>query len=231
MRFGGPFLLKCGLIIKHSNLQKLRDSLETPYQPKQPIPTKRSSLDASFLFLGSPQPSQRISSLHPHPVQIFKLWQAFLDNVNPLSKVIHAPTVQVQILQATGNLDNLQSNTEALLFAIYTTAICSLSSDECESIMGEPKTNLSPRFLTATEQALSIWCFCRPLYCCWYFKPYFELLNYIPNPLKKLILLSTDSNEAKVQPTLAMGFDRCCNSDWPKNGTILRWQVAWLVNI
>lgn len=141
--------------IKYSNLQKLRDSLETPYQPKQATPTERPSLDASFLLLGSSQPSQGIASLHPQPVQVFKLWQAFLDNVNPLSKVIHAPTVQVQILDATGNLDNLQPNTEALLFAIYTTAICSLSSDECESIMGEPKTDLFPRYLTATEQALS----------------------------------------------------------------------------
>lgn len=129
--------------------------METSYDPKPATPKESSSLDASFLLLGSPPPSLGRVPLHPQPVQIFKLWQTFLDNVNPLSKVIHAPTLQVKILDATGNLDNLQPNMEALLFAIYTTAICSLSSDECEIIMGEPKTKLFPRFLTATEQALS----------------------------------------------------------------------------
>lgn len=169
-------------------------------------------------------------------MQIFKLWQAFLDNVNPLSKVIHAPTIQVQILDAIGNLDNLQLNTEALLFAIYTTAICSLSSDECESIMGEPKTNLFPRFLTATEQALSRAGFLESsdlvlLQAFVLLLVFYSITRRLRLHPKRLTLLFTDSNEAKVQPTLAMDLDRCCDSNWPKDGTTLRWQVAWLANI
>ena len=85
---------------------------------------------------------------------MFRLWQTFLDNVNPLSKLVHAPTVQAQVLDATSDLQNLPANTEALLFAIYTTALCSLSSEECSNIMGEPKSAVFPKFLAATRQAL-----------------------------------------------------------------------------
>ena len=222
--------------IKNSNLQKLRDSLETSYDPKPATPKESSSLDASFLLLGSPPPSLGRVPLHPQPVQIFKLWQTFLDNVNPLSKVIHAPTLQVKILDATGNLDNLQPNMEALLFAIYTTAICSLSSDECEIIMGEPKTKLFPRFLTATEQALSKASFLESsdlmlLQAFVLLLVFYIMLCRFKVYHTRLTSLFADSNETNVQSTLAVGFDGCCDSNWPKDGTTLRWQVAWLVNI
>ncbi|KAK6845968.1 C6 transcription factor [Apiospora arundinis] len=33
-----------------------------------------------------------LSTLHPEPIQIFRLWQIYLDNVDPLLKVTHTPT-------------------------------------------------------------------------------------------------------------------------------------------
>ena len=32
-------------------------------------------------------------AMHPNPLIIFRLWQIFLDNVDPLIKIIHAPTI------------------------------------------------------------------------------------------------------------------------------------------
>ena len=112
------------------------------------------AFDASFLLLGSGPSDQRLTSAHPQPVQMFRLWQTFLDNVNPLSKLVHAPTVQAQVLDATSDLQNLPANTEALLLAVYTVALCSLSSEECSNIMGESKSTVFPKFLATTRQAL-----------------------------------------------------------------------------
>ena len=121
---------------------------------KSTLPTN-ATIEASHFLLGSNGVHiQDLTLLHPQPVQMFRLWQTFLDNVNPLSKVVHAPTTQLQVLDATTNLENIPATTEALLFAIYTSAICSLTNEECEAMMGEPKSSLLPKYLAAVKQAL-----------------------------------------------------------------------------
>ncbi|KAJ5780392.1 hypothetical protein N7457_005552 [Penicillium paradoxum] len=57
-----------------------------------------------YTILSTSATKHVLTGLHPNPLNIFKLWQAFLENVNPLTKIIHAPTVQQQILEATSDL-------------------------------------------------------------------------------------------------------------------------------
>ena len=95
-----------------------------------------------------------LRSSHPNPVQIFRLWQVFLDNVNPLTKIIHAPTVQQQILQASGDLEGILPMQEALMFSIYLAAVTSLQDEECCQVMGETRSVLLARFSNAAQQAL-----------------------------------------------------------------------------
>jgi len=97
---------------------------------------------------------ESLRSSHPRPVQMFMLWQTFLDNVNPLVKLLHAPTVQQSILEASSNLDNVTASTEALMFAIYLCAVTSLRNDDCERIMDASRQVLLARFSNATQQAL-----------------------------------------------------------------------------
>ena len=92
--------------------------------------------------------------LHPQPVLIFRLWQTFLDNVNPLTKIIHAPTLQQSILDATGNLEHVSKGLETLMFAIYNFAVTSSSNAYCENMLGEAKTTLLARYRRGTQQAL-----------------------------------------------------------------------------
>jgi hypothetical protein len=70
--------------------------------------------DGSSLLLFSNPLSTHLSVLHPSPLHIFRLWQAFLDNVNPLRKIVHAPTFQCRILGVTGNITSIPQNVEAL---------------------------------------------------------------------------------------------------------------------
>ncbi|KAI1420697.1 fungal-specific transcription factor domain-containing protein [Xylaria sp. FL1777] len=99
-------------------------------------------------------PPQSITDLHPSGVQIFQLWQIYLDNVNPLLKLTHTPTLQVQIIDASRNLTRVSKSLEALMFAIYLMAITSLTDDEVEQSFNESRSNLLAKYQHGTQQAL-----------------------------------------------------------------------------
>lgn len=96
-----------------------------------------------------------ISKLHPSPEMIMKLWQIFLDNINPMTKLIHQPTFQQTIIQSTSQLDNLPRGLEALMFAIYTTAVFSLDEEESDFRLGESRKVLLMRYRHGTRSALA----------------------------------------------------------------------------
>lgn len=95
-----------------------------------------------------------ILSLHPSVVHIFRLWQIFLDNCNPLIKTFHAPSVQQIIIDASGDLTSLTKPNEALLFSVYFLAIVSLSNEECEHHFGQPRQKLLAKYTRGVHQAL-----------------------------------------------------------------------------
>ncbi len=84
----------------------------------------------------------------------FQLWQTFLENVNPLIRLLHGPTTQSLMLETSANLDSISSSTEALIFAIYHFAAVSLENPECERKFGQPRANLMSKFSHATYLAL-----------------------------------------------------------------------------
>ncbi|KUL88694.1 hypothetical protein ZTR_05188 [Talaromyces verruculosus] len=74
---------------------------------------------------------------------MFKLWQVYLDNVDPLLKVTHAPTLQRQIIDAASNRRKLKPAFEALLFSIYCVALKSMApEDDVDAIFGASKSDL-----------------------------------------------------------------------------------------
>ena len=95
-----------------------------------------------------------LKAMHPKPLTIFRLWQIFLDNINPLTKVLHAPTTQHRLLDASAKLEDISIEWEALMFAIYFSAIQSMSTCECQTIMGESKSVLIRRYQAAVRSAL-----------------------------------------------------------------------------
>lgn len=127
------------------------DENKTPNEG--PSPSGFSS-DGGNMLIGTPRSAVNLRPLHPQPVQIFKLWQTYLDNINPLIKIFHTPTVQQIISNASGDLDDIPKNVEALLFSIYSVCIESLSESECDVIMGESKAVCSTRFKAAAQHAL-----------------------------------------------------------------------------
>ncbi|KAH7133751.1 fungal-specific transcription factor domain-containing protein [Dactylonectria macrodidyma] len=111
--------------------------------------------DTDHLLLGSRKTAVDLSALQPEPVHIFRLWQTYIDNVNPLLKVTHTPTLQPKIIQAMGNMSQLGPTLEALLFSIYCMALQTISDDECLSMFDASKVDLLVRYQFGAQQALA----------------------------------------------------------------------------
>ena len=109
--------------------------------------------DHNHLF-GDTKVNVPLATLHPSHVQIFRLWQIYSDNVNPLLKVTHAPTLQARILDAAVDIDSVSRELEALMFSIYCTAIITMSEDDCCNILGGTKIGLLRKYQDACHQAL-----------------------------------------------------------------------------
>lgn len=95
-----------------------------------------------------------VTDWHPPAVQIFQLWQIYLDNVNPLLKLTHTPTLQGQLIEAVANPAKISKPLEALLFSIYFMAIVSLTDEEVQETFKEEKTRLMSKYHRGTQQAL-----------------------------------------------------------------------------
>ncbi|TPX12186.1 uncharacterized protein E0L32_007072 [Thyridium curvatum] len=104
------------------------------------------------LFYTAPQGP--LHELHPEPRHIYRYWQIFVDSINPLIKIVHVPTLQQRIMDASWDLVNIPRPLKATMFAIYTLAVTSLTADACLTSFGEEKDQLLHRYRTATVHAL-----------------------------------------------------------------------------
>lgn len=106
-----------------------------------------------LLLFGARIPNVTLSAFHPNPGQILKLWQIYLERVDPLLKVTHTPTLQPRIIDAAGNVANVSQGLEALIFSIYCVAVLSLEEEEATSF-GLPKKDLLAHYQFGCQQAL-----------------------------------------------------------------------------
>ncbi|KAG9792325.1 hypothetical protein KCU88_g862, partial [Aureobasidium melanogenum] len=83
------------------------------------------------------------------------LWQIFLENVEPLTKIVHAPSLQLAINEAIDNIPAVPRSFHALMFAIYSTAILSLTETECQERFGQSRRNLLSHYVASTKMALA----------------------------------------------------------------------------
>lgn len=88
-------------------------------------------------------------------MQIFQLWQIYIDSVNSLLKVTHTPSLQDRIIQAAADMANISPPLEALMFGIYSMAVTSLSPEDCLARFGASKDELLRRYHLGSQQALA----------------------------------------------------------------------------
>ena len=107
-----------------------------------------------LLLFGWRKTAVDISTLQPEPAQIFRLWQLYLENVNPLLMVTHTPSLQGRIIDAASDVLNIGSTLEALMFSIYCMSISSLAEDDCQALFSSPKADLLAKYQFGCQQAL-----------------------------------------------------------------------------
>jgi hypothetical protein len=110
-----------------------------------PSPPFSSILDAS----------KDTYEFHPEAKHIYFLWQTFVETVNPLIKIIHVPSLQKRILEASWDPSCISKSLSALMFSIYTLSVTSLTSKDCQTSLGHDRGTLLTRYRTATLRALA----------------------------------------------------------------------------
>ena len=70
-------------------------------------------------------------------------------------KVVHRPTLQQALEKAAANVEQIPAGFEALMFAIYSLAILSLTEHECKELLGTTKAVLLPHYVDCTKICLS----------------------------------------------------------------------------
>lgn len=127
-------------------MREIVDQDEKEEESSSTTPADGLTPDHHTGLLFSSDSDANLDELHPNPAHVFRLWQTFLERVNPLTKVIHVPTVQPLVVEAATNQTNLPKNVEALLFSIYTLAAVSMTDTECIGVLGLTKDDALARF-------------------------------------------------------------------------------------
>lgn len=129
------------------------DDFEDNTTPEQSPPQgPGSESDHHSFLLGYSSSDVDLTSLHPLPAQSSFLWQIYLENVEPLVKVLHIPTMSRLMTQVRRGEHDLRPGDEALVFAIYYSAVTSMEKDEVSRIC----TQIEPK-LTSSGPNKS-WC-------------------------------------------------------------------------
>lgn len=91
---------------------------------------------------------------YPRPEHVMILWRAFLDNVHPITKMIHAPTVQKLVELSCQHCRSIGRNNIALLFSIHLMALLSMTEEECKWRLGTSRKALLKKYHRLTQHAL-----------------------------------------------------------------------------
>jgi len=106
-----------------------------------PVPDLQNQ---SILLASDPFPAN-VTPLHPSIPQIWLLWHTYLENVDPLYKILHAPSFERMLLRGIQDLQSMNPDVETLLFAVYFAGIVSSTEEDCLHKFKEPKLVLLKR--------------------------------------------------------------------------------------
>lgn len=99
--------------------------------------------------------ASNLQNFHPSPDQIMVLWRIFVDQVDPIIRMLHKPTMQTTIMEVKDHLEGMSKPLEALVFSIYFASITSMTQEQCLADLGEGKAVLLSRYRFAVQQSLA----------------------------------------------------------------------------
>ncbi|KAM5341622.1 hypothetical protein ACJ41O_014653 [Fusarium nematophilum] len=118
------------------------DEFEDDTSPDQsPQQNFTGESDHHSFLMGYRSADVDLAGLHPLPAHSSFLWQVYLENVEPLVKVLHVPTMGRLMNKLRRQVDDLRDGEEALVLAIYYGAVASMEAEEVRL----PTTIISPQ--------------------------------------------------------------------------------------
>lgn len=97
---------------------------------------------------------ESLTSLHPPYHILLKLWDIYVDRVDPLMKILHLPTFWSSLMNVLQHPQDISKSLEALICAFYLAIITSLEEDECRGLLGGQKSVIFARYERAARRAL-----------------------------------------------------------------------------
>ncbi|KAI4212335.1 MAG: hypothetical protein LQ351_004905 [Letrouitia transgressa] len=125
------------------------------YSNSMTLPYDASPFSSQGFILGQIGMATNLKALSPPSNQSILLWGIYKDNVDPLVKVVHCPTVQRELFDTAYSSSRSSRARDALKFAIYFAAVVSLDHVRCGSLFGCSKEALVGRFRHGAQQALA----------------------------------------------------------------------------
>lgn len=142
-----------------AQIAEMQDILDDPTDDEDDYPSPGSGSSASanhqgFIFSFS-STILSLRNFHPPANHIMTYWEVYKENVDPLMKVFHRPSVEKTLLEATRDLDHISKPLEVLMFSIYFAAVTSLCNEECMDMTGMDKESALKKYRFAFEQAMA----------------------------------------------------------------------------
>src|ERR1700753_2396648 len=116
-------------------------------------PSHAADLCVGFL-LSTSSKAENLSGLHPSFHIVQKMWEYFIDRVDPLTKLVHTPTFRITLMESLQDPQSISKPLQALIFAFYYITISSLDESECQYLLGEEKSSACARYRIAACHAL-----------------------------------------------------------------------------
>lgn len=94
------------------------------------------------------------AALLPPAEVLSVLWEAYIERVDPLTKVLHLPSFRTCLTDAFECPQKVPRSLRAAILAFLLIVVAALEEDECQSLLGEPKSIIFTRYRLATRRAL-----------------------------------------------------------------------------
>ncbi|EAW08075.1 Zn(II)2Cys6 transcription factor [Aspergillus clavatus NRRL 1] len=146
-----------------NEIDELRDLLLSPAAEEdcedmlqfEEISDTSPSVGSSAAMLGFRSIAASLLSFHPSLSQAVTLYSLFTENVVPMVRIFHMPSMSRIYWDAIASPAILDKNMEALLFAIYYSAVISISGEQCLDVFGVTREVALEKYRFAVEQALA----------------------------------------------------------------------------
>lgn len=112
-----------------SGVNRLSDEADySSSEADEPSKPDEEPSHEGFIF-GYRSESLDLSSFHPSPAHILRLWHIYQVNVEPVLKILHVPTID-KLFRDLSSGSPVSRKEEPLVFTIYYAAVVSLEEDE-----------------------------------------------------------------------------------------------------